>query len=455
MNLSIHLEEIPYRPDSCDLFERIRDLPSPAFLDSSHPHSSAGRFDILTADPMDKPPLYLAHDSSPEARANFFLELKQFHKECFGSIQPVSQDIPFCGGVLGYLSYDLGNGLEGIRREGSASTGPLCGIHAYSWAVIQDHLLKRSVLVTLPGVGRTHRREIMSRLLQRSPSQAGKFSLGEDFSADISPEQYKVAFEQVQAYIKAGDCYQVNLAQHFAAPFVGDAWSAYKLLRAAAAAPFSAFLSDGRGSALLSLSPERFLTLHGRKVETSPIKGTRPRYSDPVADQLAAQDLQGASKDRAENLMIVDLLRNDLGRSCVPGSIHVDRLFEVQSFPTVHHLVSTISGELQENRSAWELLRDSFPGGSITGAPKRRAMQIISELESAARGPYCGSVFYVSADGRMDSNIAIRTLWCQDNTIHCWSGGGLVSDSQWQAEYQETYDKVGRFLSLLESLPRD
>jgi para-aminobenzoate synthetase component I len=454
MNLSVHLEEIPYCPDSCDLFERIRDLPFPAFLDSSHPHSNSGRYDILTADPLEDAPPHLAQGSTPAEKEEFFLELKRFHEACFGETQPVSQDIPFCGGVLGFLSYDLGNGLQDIRHP-NIPTGPLYRLRAYNWAVIQDHLLKRSVLVTLPGVDSSQRNELMSRLLQRSTRVSGSFSLTGDFSSDISAGEYKASFEKVQAYIQAGDCYQVNLAHHLQASFTGDTWGAYKLLRSAAAAPFSAYLSDGAGMSLMSLSPERFLTLHGRKVETSPIKGTRPRYDDIAADKLAAEELQGASKDRAENLMIVDLLRNDLGRSCVPGSIHVDRLFEVQSFPTVHHLVSTISGELQEGKTAWELLRDSFPGGSITGAPKRRAMQIISELEPAARGPYCGSVFYISADGRMDSNIAIRTFLCEDNTIHCWSGGGLVSDSQWQAEYQETYDKVGRFLSLLESLPRD
>jgi para-aminobenzoate synthetase component 1 len=202
--------------------------------------------------------------------------------------------------------------------------------------------------------------------------------------------------------------------------------------------------------ALLCLSPERFISLHGHHVETSPIKGTRPRFGDPRADQLAAEELQRSEKDRAENLMIVDLLRNDLGRNCAPGSIHVDKLFEIQSFPTVHHLVSTISGELQSDRGAIELLRDSLPGGSITGAPKRRAMEIIAELETTGRQMYCGSVVYISADGRMDSNIAIRSMLSEGDEIRCWAGGGIVADSQWQMEYQETYDKVGKFLALLE-----
>ena len=246
----------------------------------------------------------------------------------------------------------------------------------------------------------------------------------------------------------------MNLAQCFSADYSGDPWHAYRRLRAVAAAPFAAFLDLEDNDALLCLSPERFISLHGNHVETSPIKGTRPRYDDQRADQLAATELRSSEKDRAENLMIVDLLRNDLGRSCIPGSIHVDRLFEVQSFPTVHHLVSTISGELQAQRSAIELLRDSFPGGSITGAPKRRAMEIIAELEPTARQAYCGSVWYISADGRMDSNIAIRSLQCTDGEVRCWGGGGIVADSQWQLEYQETYDKVGKFLKCWKTFPK-
>ncbi|MGB1142544.1 MAG: aminodeoxychorismate synthase component I, partial [Halioglobus sp.] len=257
-------------------------------------------------------------------------------------------------------------------------------------------------------------------------------------------------FNKIEAYILAGDCYQVNLAQRFSAPCTGDPWHAYRRLRPVAGAPFSAYIALPDRGALLSLSPERFLSLHGQWVETSPIKGTRPRFSDPQSDRLAERELRASAKDRAENLMIVDLLRNDLGRSCVPGSINVDRLFEVQKFATVHHLVSTIRGELSPDRGAWELLRDSFPGGSITGAPKKRSMEIIAELEAHNREAYCGSVLYVSADGRMDSNIAIRSFACNDDSIHCWAGGGIVADSRWQDEYQECWDKVGKLFAALQ-----
>ena len=453
MSKTVHLDEIPYCPDSCDLFERIRDLPGAAMLDSSYPHTRRGRYDILTADPaaVALPRLPVAADESTCRR--FFDALSSFHREHYAGIQPAAADIPFCGGILGHLPYEHGNALHQIGSPAAgeaADKGAL--LAAYDWCVVQDHLLQRAVLVSLPQVHAPRRADLQARLRRPVHCDPVPFRLQAAFTSNLDEAGYRQAFEAVQAYIQAGDCYQVNLAQRFSAPCEGDPWLAYRALRAIAAAPFAAYLARDEGGAVMCLSPERFLALHGHRVETSPIKGTRPRQGDARADELAATELRSSDKDRAENLMIVDLLRNDLGRSCLPGSIHVDRLFELQSFPTVHHLVSTISGELREDCAAFELLRDSFPGGSITGAPKRRAMQIIAELEPDSRQAYCGSVLYVSADGRMDSNIAIRTLLCRDGKLHCWGGGGIVADSQWQREYQETYDKVGRFLTVLENL---
>ena len=450
MSKTVHLDEIPYSPDSCELFERIRDLPRAALLDSSYPHATTGRYDILTAQPWTTDlPTLSAGATEPDAIA-FFKSLGEFHAEYYAGIQTASQDIPFCGGILGYLGYDSGNALHSIATQRSQLL-PQVQLCAYDWSVIQDHLLRRAVLVTQPRVTAGQRGDLLGRLRQPAAARAANFHLDNRFASNFTTREYRAAFEKIQAYIQAGDCYQVNLAQRFTAPYSGDPWHAYRKLRGAAAAPFAAYLGLEDDGVLMSLSPERFVSLHGNHVETSPIKGTRPRYSDRGADELAAAELRTSEKDRAENLMIVDLLRNDLGRSCVPGSIHVDRLFEVQSFPTVHHLVSTISGELRGDRGPTDLLRDSFPGGSITGAPKRRAMEIIAELEPHARQAYCGSLLYISADGRMDSNIAIRTMLCDRGELRCWAGGGIVADSQWQQEYQETYDKVGKFLNLLES----
>ncbi len=454
LSKSVHVEEIPYCADSCELFERIRDLPQAAFLDSSFPHATSGRYDILTAQPWtdDVPSLHRGANAQ-QCRA-FFHALAQFHKEHFDGIQPVSSDIPFCGGLLGYLGYGLGQGLHGIPLAEEATALPAVQLGAYDWCIVQDHLLQRATLVSLPSVGSGRRRDLLARLQQPAARTLADFRLNSRFTSNCSAAEYRQAFERIQAYIQAGDCYQVNLTQCFNAAFQGDPWHAYRALRAVAGAPFAAYVALAEDAALLCLSPERFLSLHGHRVETSPIKGTRPRYADPQSDLDARGELQNSAKDRAENLMIVDLLRNDLGRNCVPGSIHVDRLFDVQSFPTVHHLVSTISGELRADRSVWDLLRDCFPGGSITGAPKRRAMEIIAELETHERHVYCGSVLYVSADGRMDSNIAIRSLLCEQGEMRCWSGGGIVADSDWEQEYQESYDKVGKFLQALEQIGR-
>ena len=449
MKQTVALDEIPYTHDSCELFERLRDLPNAVLLDSSHPHTLAGRYDIMSADPAaaDVPPLRAG--ASAAAAADYFAELSRFHREYFGDIQPASQDIPFCGGLLGYLAYEVGNSLHGVAKTPS-SAYPAAQLLPYDWCIVQDHLLRRAVLVTQPRVTPRRRQDLLSRVRRPFSQAALHFHLTAPFAANLDEGSYRKAFNRIQSYIRAGDCYQVNLAQCFSSSFAGEPWHAYRRLRAVAAAPFSAFLALAGNDALLCLSPERFISLHGHHVETSPIKGTRPRHGDALADRLAANELLASSKDRAENLMIVDLLRNDLGRNCLPGSIHVDKLFEVHSFPTVHHLVSTISGELRQGANALDLLRDSFPGGSITGAPKRRAMEIIAELEPIARHVYCGSVAYISADGRMDSNIAIRSLWCENGELRCWGGGGIVADSQWQQEYRETLDKVGKFLASLE-----
>jgi len=450
MSKLVHLEEICYFQDSCQLFERVADLPRAAFLDSSFPHATSGRYDIITAQPSSiAVPSLPAHATQQQCQA-FFTEMDLFHKEHYGGIQPVSPDIPFCGGILGYVGYEFGNALHNIQPGIDMSAFPAAQLCAYDWCIIQDHLLQRAALVTQPRVSIAERSDIEARLRQRPTRSRKDFKLGKAFSSNFSSAQYREAFDRIQAYIQAGDCYQVNLAQCFSADYSGDPWQAYRELRAVAATPFSAYLSLEDDAALMCLSPERFLSLHGRRVETSPIKGTRPRHADKKFDEQVRQELGSAEKDRAENLMIVDLLRNDLGRSCVPGSIHVDRLFDLQSFPTVHHLVSTITGELQPGDNAWNLLSESFPGGSITGAPKRRAMEIIAELETRERMVYCGSVLYISADGRMDSNIAIRSLLCDQGEVRCWGGGGIVADSSWQQEYQETYDKVGAFLTTLE-----
>jgi len=202
----------------------------------------------------------------------------------------------------------------------------------------------------------------------------------------------------------------------------------------------------------MCMSPERFLAATNRQLLTQPIKGTAPRSDDPERDHELAVQLQNSEKNRAENLMIVDLLRNDLGRSCKPGSIRVDQLFELQSFATVHHLVSSVHGEMRNGVHALDALRNCFPGGSITGAPKIRAMQIIDELEPQPRSIFCGAIGYVDASGRMDTNIAIRSLLACDKKIYAWAGGGVVADSNCDEEFVETENKIDALLGALSKM---
>ena len=450
--MNLHIEELPWRPDSALLFNALRDLPCPAWLDSAQPWANGGRYDILVADPIAETPT-APNASAPNASWQRYLQdLADLHRERYSGIAPAGPRLPFCGGLLGYLGYEPGNTLHAINQVSATTPAtPAAAIGCYDWCVVQDHLLQRSALITLPWVGSTQRRDLRERFANAAkPDTQRPFQLRGSFQPAMTREAYQHAFARIQAYIQAGDCYQVNLAQRFDAEYEGDSFTAYRVLREVAAAPFSGYLESSEQQAILCLSPERFISLQGQQVETRPIKGTRPRYADPARDLRSAQELRASPKDRAENLMIVDLLRNDLGRSCVPGSIHVEQLFALESYPTVHHLVSTIRGELAPGRGPLDLLRDSFPGGSITGAPKRRAMQIIAELEPCSREAYCGSLLYVSADGHMDSNIAIRSFMANHGSLRCWGGGGIVADSEVGQEYQETYDKVGRFLSTLE-----
>jgi para-aminobenzoate synthetase component 1 len=279
--------------------------------------------------------------------------------------------------------------------------------------------------------------------------QLADFAVLGEVRSNMDRSRYGRAFDRIRTYIREGDCYQVNLAQRFAAYCSGNPWSAYQALRTFNPAPFSAFLNTPQVQ-VLSSSPERFLKVQDRLVETKPIKGTRPRHPDPARDAASAEELRNSLKDRAENLMIVDLLRNDIGKNCAPGSVHVPGLFEVESYATVHHLVSTVHGRLAEDRDALDLLRGCFPGGSITGAPKIRSMEIIEELEPHRRGIYCGAIGYVGFDGNMDTNIAIRTLVHSGNTIRFWAGGGIVADSDPELEYQECYHKAAALLHLLD-----
>ncbi|MED5238226.1 MAG: anthranilate synthase component I family protein [Pseudomonadota bacterium] len=280
--------------------------------------------------------------------------------------------------------------------------------------------------------------------------QAGTFELGAAFQAQVSKTDYLASLARIKAYLAAGDCYQVNLAQRFATTFTGSPLTAWLNLQADHPAPHSCYFDSG-ASTVFGVSPERFLSIQGRKVVTEPIKGSRPRSLSPAEDKALGDELLANPKDRAENLMIVDLLRNDLGAVCTPGSVTAAPLFELRKFSNVQHLVSTIQGELRSDVSSLEALLQAFPGGSITGAPKKRAMEIIAELEPAPRGAYCGSFFWMDNQGNLDSNILIRTLQTEGNNLYCHGGGGIVFDSDPEAEYEESRFKVEKLMGALES----
>lgn len=451
--------ELPYCEDSVPLFEALRLEPWPIFLDSGWPASQAGRFDIIAADPF-----VTFNCQGLETRVckrhaifssleNPFTLLQSELRRCSNNKPPLSfPGLPLTGGALGYFSYDLVRRLEKLPTMAlDLEHMPEMAIGLYDWVIVIDHHQQRCLLVGQGYDSRTWERwenlkYHLSRV-RRLPSQP-EFRLSGRIESNMDREDYRQAFARIQHYIHEGDCYQVNLAQRFGVLAQGDPWPLYRRLRSLNAAPFSAYFAFPEG-VVLSTSPERFLQVNGGRVETRPIKGTRPRDPDPAADRRLALELQNSSKDRAENVMIVDLLRNDLGRVCIPGSIHVPGLCALESFATVHHLVSTVRGRLAPGRDSIDLLQACFPGGSVTGAPKVRAMEIIEELEPHRRGIYCGSLGYIGFDGNMDTNIAIRTLVYNRNYLRFWAGGGIVADSVEAIEYQESLDKAAAILQTL------
>ncbi len=449
------LAELPYRPDSAALFEAVADSPWAVFLDSGHHHVTQSRYDIIAARPyvrlVARGKLTEVHaDCVTLSREDPFTLLRRHLAMDAGA---ATGGLPFCGGAIGYFGYDLARRIEHLPgRARHHERIPDMAIGIYDWAVVVDHVERRAWLA---GQGRDPETDLQwDALVERFSAPYAErarapFRVTSAVASNMTPQHYARAFRKVHDYIVEGDCYQVNLAQRFAAAAEGDAWLAYQALRVINPAPFSAYLSTPYGQ-ILSASPERFLKVEDGMVETRPIKGTRRRAGHPRLDAEMAEALRVSEKDRAENLMIVDLLRNDLSKTCALGSVRVPRLFEVESFATVHHLVSTVTGRLAPGRDAIDLLRGSFPGGSITGAPKLRAMQIIEELEPHRRGVYCGAIGYVGFGGEMDLNIAIRTLVYSHGEIRCWAGGGIVADSNAQDEYQETLDKAAALLKLLQ-----
>jgi para-aminobenzoate synthetase component 1 len=479
------VEEILPPPDPVQCCERLAGLPHRLFLDSAAGGSRLGRYSFLTADPVDT----FTSTGGGDALDAVRVALAQH------AADPVDGLPPFQGGAAGYIAYDWGRSLETLpasRFDDLAMPDVVLGL--YDWVLAWDHEEGRAWLIStgIPEIAADARaRRAAARaaevrglisgqgaggqggsegisegiriwppgpLAPLPPDQPPKFAVSGgwwpsslDLRSSFTHAAYVEAVARVREYILAGDIFQANLSQRFEAPLREPAWSLYRRLRTRNAAPFAAFF-DLPDATILSASPERFLRLDAdRHVQTRPIKGTRPRGVGPEHDAALGQALTESAKDRAENLMIVDLMRNDLSRICLPGSVRVQDLFALERYATVHHLVSTVVGDLAPGADAVDLLRATFPGGSITGAPKLRAMEIITELEPSARGVYCGSIGYLSVTGAMDTSIAIRTVVVRHGRIYFSAGGGITAGSDPEQEYRETLDKARGIIDVLES----
>jgi para-aminobenzoate synthetase component 1 len=454
-------------PISADQFTRLQAHASQLsdFICLGAPGAEAGRgerfgFTALATETVALAGSDVYADKAALARTADFMEnqLARLTKDqLLHTHEPTSKTTPWLtGGWLGFASYELG--YRHLKMPTTAPAGadrnPLPAMQAglYLWMASCDRQSGQHYLWVHPQCATATRAQLANWQQQNpaSPLPEQHWRMTQAFAPRQSAADFMAGVERVKEYIVAGDCYQANLSQQFSGRFRGDPWRAYQALANAHPTPYGAFVRLG-DQAVVSASPERFLQISGDTVRTSPIKGTRPRGKDAEQDRALAQELLDSEKDRAENLMIVDLLRNDLGLNAATGSVRVDQLFALESYRNVHHLVSHIRATLAPGVLPLRAFFDAFPGGSITGAPKIRAMEIIQELEPHWRGPYCGSVFHRNFDGQLDSSIAIRTLVC-DNTgaIHCWGGGGIISDSEAESEYQETLTKVKPLMDCLE-----
>lgn len=479
-----------YHHDSARLFAPIAHLPWAMMLDSGQAINPAtgkagsqyGRYDILVAEPFitlvtkgqytavtrgaqvehseDDPFELLKNVLAPYKTPKVGILFAETDSPVAGTT------LPFAGGAVGYFAYDLARRLEKMPNHAiPAAEIPEMMIGVYDWAVIVDHREKCSFLVSHGFDAATHQNWHRLKALFEAPSGASSinadlndFQINSSVKSNLPESEYKTAFTKIKNYIKEGDCYQVNLAQRFSAQASGDSWQMYQKLREISPAPFMAYmqlpLSKTENFQVLSDSPERFLQTTGTHVETRPIKGTRPRSGDAAQDLAYSNELLTSLKDKAENLMIVDLLRNDLSKTCAIGSVKVNKLFQLQSFANVHHLTSFIVGQLKPNKTSVDVLRACFPGGSITGAPKLRAMEIVDELEPHRRELYCGAIGYISFDGDMDTNISIRTAIVCKNELSFYAGGGIVADSEADKEYEETLNKASSFAKIIKLFTR-
>jgi para-aminobenzoate synthetase component 1 len=450
-----------------DLFTPMADEPWAMWLDSGQSQHIDACFDILVWQPEvtlctygdDTHVHHRKINKTISSKEDPLSVLENIQKQTLTTLMDSAENLPFLGGALGYFSYDLGRRFEKLPTQAQQDINlPEMAVGIYAQAIVFDHKRKQYFLICQEDKRLAIEAFLRTKLNEKQSQQNLKdnFALTSPWQSNMNQASYIEKFKKVQQFLSSGDCYQINLSQRFETNYQGDEFQAYMALRSENKAPFSAFIRLDN-SAILSVSPERFLKLSAGKVQSKPIKGTMPRSADKAQDELNAQQLANSIKDRAENVMIVDLLRNDISKVCQANTVVVPKLFDIESFPSVHHLVSTVEGQLSDQFNACDLMRGAFPGGSITGAPKIRAMEIIEQLEPHRRSVYCGSIGYISNCGTMDTSITIRTLICDrakqtknQGKMYCSAGGGLVADSIAESEYQETFDKVNRILPILE-----
>lgn len=442
--------------DPLAAFAAIKHMPYSLLLDSADRAHPASRYSFVMGQPIEtiEAKGHKISITNWEQRLSFtgnpFAILEERLNVWVPQTTRIPNMPPFQGGAAGLFGYDLGRILEKIPATAKDEKNvPDMAIGIYDQVLAHDHLLKKSWIFTHARNAQeaTRKRDHFISLLTREVEPPSYEPVELDWYANFNRKTYSAAVQKVIDYIHAGDIFQANIAQRFDAqlPDEFDPFIHYVHLRKVNPAPFAAYMNLGKVK-LSSSSPERFLTLKDNKVETCPIKGTRPRLSNFTKDRANQKDLLSSEKDRAENTMIVDLLRNDLSKVCEPHSIEVPALCKLESFASVHHLVSTITARLKGECGPIDLLRACFPGGSITGAPKIRAMEIIEEIEPTRRAAYCGSIGYIGFDGSMDTNILIRTLSFHNNKVSLQTGGGIVAESDPESEYQETLDKAHKIL---------
>jgi para-aminobenzoate synthetase component 1 len=463
------IEALPRPHPPLALFEAIRERPGAFLLDSAMVSKRIGRYSFVGCDPFlamrsKGRQIELATEGGVQTmRGSPFRVIGDLMRRFRVAGAPEAP--PLAGGAVGYLGYDLRHFIERLPALAVDDVGIAdCCLGFYDWVVAFDHFTGRAFLVStgLPETGADRRRlraqsrlAEARRLLSAAPAEAepsaaavGRAGCG-GWESNFSRADYLGAVRRTIDYIAAGDIFQANISQRLSSEIATSPWTLYRRLRAINPAPFAAYLDCG-DPIIVSASPERFLRVTGRRVETRPIKGTRPRGRTPFDDRRLASELLASAKDRAEHVMIVDLERNDLGRVCKYGSVRVSELAALETYATVFHLTSTVNGRLLPGKTPVDLLRASFPGGSITGAPKVRAMEIIDELEPTTRGVYTGGIGYLSFTGDVDLNIVIRTFVITGGRAYFQVGGGIVADSDPEAEYQETLDKAKALIEALE-----